>query len=201
MKAQANSGIKALVTAMYKADAVHGKSALAVLKAYNAFLVVALAAPMTKKALAEVCDLITSTYRSMEAEGKAKIAMFRNAYVIAHGKEATRDTPQQAAQGFKAVQAVIDKCATITELKRELPHAKLVKHGATGAPKLAKAKAKGKATKPVEMKAAQQTRPEAVRAVLGILKAFNAEFLSLANAKDLPIMAEVDKLVALLKAA
>lgn len=199
MKTQQPMSIKVLVTAMYKADAVHGKSALAVLHTYNDFLRVALAEPMAKKAIAELCELITQTYRSMEAEGKAKIAMFRNAYIIAHGREATRDTPAQPAQGFEAVQAVVDTCATVTDLKRKLPHAKLVKHGATGTPKLPKVKA----VKPVPavLTEATQTRPEAFRSVVALLKAFNNEFLHLANAKDLPIMEEVEKLVALLKAA
>jgi hypothetical protein len=199
MKTQQPSNIKTLVTAMYKADAVHGKSALGVLRAYNAFLAEALKAPMTKKGMAELCELITQTYRSMEHEGKAKIAMFRNAYIIAHGKEATRDTPAHPAQGFQAVQAVIDKCATMTELKRALPHAKLNKHAATGTPKLAKAKAKAKVLTPQELKKA--TRPEAFKAMLALLKAFEVEFLHLKNAADLPIMEEVNKLVAMLKAA
>ena len=205
MKTQStNTSIKALIVAMYKADAVHGKSALGVLRAYNEFLRVALEAPMTKKAMAELCELITNTYRGMPAEGAAKIAMFRNAYTIAHGKEATRHSEAHPAQGFTAVQAVIDKCATMTELKRELPHAKLVKHGATGTPKLAKAttaKAKAKAGTLTADELKKQTRPEAVRAMLALLKAFEIEFLHIANAKDLPIIEEVNKLLGLLKAA
>jgi hypothetical protein len=205
MKTQQPISIKNLVSAMYKADAVHGKSALAVLKAYNAFLAEVLKAPMTVKAQAEVCELITQTYRSMEAEGKAKISMFKNAYIIAHGKEATRHTPAQQAQGFPAVQAVIDKCATMTDLKRQLPHAKLAKHGSTNKPKLPKAKQTAKqqikagVLTPEELKKA--TRPEAFKAMLALLKAFEVEFLHLANAKDLPVIEEVNKLVGLLKAA
>lgn len=207
MNNQQPTTIKSLVTAMYRADAIHGKSALGVLTAYSAFLKVALAAPMTKKGMAELCELITQTYRSMQSEGAAKIAMFRNAYTIAHGKEATRDTPAHKAQGFQAVQAVIDKCATVTELKRALPHAKLNTHGATNKPKLAKAtvkltaKQQAKAGGLTADELKKKTRPEAFKAMLAILKAFEIEFLHLTNVKDLPIMEEVNKLIGILKAA
>jgi hypothetical protein len=202
MKTQQPISIKNLVSAMYKADAVHGKSALAVLKAYNEFLKVALANPMTKKGMAELCELITQTYRGMPAEGAAKISMFRNAYIIAYGKEATRHTEAHPAQGFGAVQVVIDKCATMTELKRELPHAKLVKHGATDKPKLPKTvKQQVKANVLTADELKKATRPEAVKAMLALLKAFEVEFLHLANQKDLPIIEEVNKLVGMLKAA
>ncbi|MHB0965295.1 MAG: hypothetical protein ACYC36_02465 [Bellilinea sp.] len=194
--------LHALAVSMSKADLSFDKALNAVYASFKAYAIAALPIigrmPAHAAALADIKKVYGDARKAAAIQ---RITMLNNMRKIAYGTEATRDTPAQAAQGIHAVYDVLEKCASLPDLKKALTAMKQVKHAATG-----KAKTEPKAAKaaPAAKTSASDmpipnSRAEAIQAACRILQLVSNTHLKAGT--DSELVLEIEDVIEHLKRA
>jgi hypothetical protein len=198
-----DKSLHTLALGMAKSEGAYDKALNGV---YTSFKLYALAAlPIIERMPAHIAAL--QDIRSVFGEARKpaaiqRITMLNNMRTIAYGKEATRDTPAQAAQGVDCVIEALNTCTSLPALKQALSALKTVSHGAQGVSKGVTVKAHVKAAPSATVKADDvvmpATRSEAIKAACRMLEFISTTFLNAGT--DSELVLEVADVVEHLKA-
>ncbi len=182
-----DKGLHTLALNMVKAEGSYDKALNAV---YTTFKLYALAAlPIIARVPAHTAALHDLRAVYGEARKPAaiqRVTMLNNMRTIAYGKDASRDTVAQSAQGVECVIEALNTATSLPALKAMLSAMKLATHASQGVPKTVKVDAhtKGAPVKPTQPEQ-PTTRGEAIKAACRMLKFISETFLKAGSENDL----------------